>query len=32
MQGDLEKILLDAKTISERLDVLAVQITEHYRG
>jgi hypoxanthine phosphoribosyltransferase len=32
MQADLEKILLDAKTISERLDVMAVQITEHYRG
>jgi len=32
MQHDLEKILLDAKRISARLDILAAQITEHYRG
>ena len=32
MHGDLEKIMLDAKAISDRLDVMAVQITEHYRG
>jgi len=32
MQCDFEKILLDAKEISARLDVLAVQITEYYQG